>query len=226
VVLTKATRCGEIMVSPKRDRRNVSADQDWRLKVELDAADKRTTLDHLVGFRRGPDVAEEIGEVMPHDVVLTHDGKLLFAYAASEATLTAARVAIEGVLRRDGVNGTSFVSHWDDDFDEWHQTDPPLTGEAKRIEDAAERDGEALETRTMVASAGKLIRAEFDQTMLDWAEKLGLQCKITEHPHLLTTQVAFSVTGPKRKIDEFAQGLNAEEVATMRTERTVMLSPL
>jgi hypothetical protein len=38
--------------------------------------------------------------------------------------------------------------------------------------------------------------------------------------------VAFSVTGPRRKIDEFAEGLRAEELATMRTERGVMLSPL
>jgi hypothetical protein len=78
----------------------------------------------------------------------------------------------------------------------------------------------------MVASTGKLIRAEVEQTMLEWAEKLGLPCELIEHPHLLTTQVAFTVTGPKRKIDEFAQGLKAEEVATMRAERTVMLSPL
>jgi len=56
--------------------------------------------------------------------------------------------------------------------------------------------------------------------------RLGLECKLVEHPHLLTTQVAFTVTGHKRKIDEFAQGLKAEELATMRTERAVMLSPL
>lgn len=78
----------------------------------------------------------------------------------------------------------------------------------------------------MVVSSGKLIRVEFDQTMHDWAEKLGLECEIVEHPHLLTTQVGFTVTGPKRKIDEFAEGLKAEELATMRTERAVMISPL
>jgi hypothetical protein len=38
--------------------------------------------------------------------------------------------------------------------------------------------------------------------------------------------VAFTVTGPRRKLDEFAEGLRAEELATMRAERTVMLSPL
>lgn len=204
----------------------MSEDQDWRLKAELDAADTRGVLDHLIGRVRGPHVLQEVGTAVPHDVVVTHDGKLLFAYAATEATLTAARAAIEGVLRRDGVKASICVSHFDERLDQWRQTDPALTGEEKRIDEAAERDAEALETRTMVASAGKLIRASFDQTMLDWAEKLGLECKIIEHPHLLTSQVAFTVTGSKRKIDEFAEGLNAEEVATMRAERAVMLSPL
>jgi hypothetical protein len=53
-----------------------------------------------------------------------------------------------------------------------------------------------------------------------------VQCKVFEHPHLLKTQVGFTVTGPKRKLDEFAQGLKAEERAIVRTERAVMLSPL
>ena len=62
--------------------------------------------------------------------------------------------------------------------------------------------------------------------MREWAEKLGLKCEVIEHPHLLTTQVAFTVIGSKRKVDEFADGLRAEELATMRTERAVMMSPL
>ena len=78
----------------------------------------------------------------------------------------------------------------------------------------------------MVASSGRMVRAEVEQTMREWADKLGLQCETIEHPHLLTTQLAFTVTGPKRKVDEFAQGLRAEELATMRTERMVMMSPL
>jgi hypothetical protein len=118
------------------------------------------------------------------------------------------------------------VSHWDDELDVWRQTDPPPEGQVRRAEDAVERDAETVETRTLVASAGKLIRSEFEQTMRDWAQRLGLQCQIVEHPHLLTTQVAFTVTGPRRKIDEFVQGLRAEGLATMRTETAVMLSPL
>jgi len=204
----------------------MSEDQDWRLKAELDAAYERSGLDRLVGRVRGPDLAGEVGAAVPHDVVVTHDGRLLFAYAAGEAALAAARRAIETVLERDGVKASISVSHWDRQLDDWRQLDPPPSGGTERAEGAAERDLGALETRTMVVSTGKLIRSEVEQTMLDWADKLGLQCEVVEHPHLLTAQVAFTVTGAKRKIDEFAEGLRAEELSTMRTETVVMLSPL
>lgn len=203
-----------------------STDQDWRLKAELDAVDTRSALDHLLGRVHGPDVVKDVGAAVGHDVVITHDGKLLFAYAASEAALKAARSAIENVLQRDGINASILVSHWDDDLDQWRQTDPPLSGEEKRIDEEARRDADIVESRTMVASSGKEIRAEFEGTMVAWAKELGLEYEVIEHPHMLTTQVAFTVTGPKRKIDEFARGLKAEEVATMRAERSVMISPL
>jgi hypothetical protein len=204
----------------------MAEDQNWRLKAELDADNARGALDRLLGRVRGPDVVEDVGEAVPHDVAITHDGKLLFAYAASEPALKIARSAIEAVLRREGVEAKITVSHWDERFDEWLQVDPPLTGQVKRAEEANERDAEQVETRSMVVSTGKVIRAEVEQTMREWADKLGLKCEVIEHPHLLTTQVAFTVAGPRRKIDEFAEGLRAEELATMRTERAVMLSPL
>jgi hypothetical protein len=204
----------------------LTEDQDWRLRAELGASYSRGALDHLLGRVRGPDVVKEVGSAVPHDVAITHDGELLFAYGANEAALSAARIAIENVLRQDKVNPTIIVSHWDDDLDEWHQTDPPLTGAAKGVDDATRRDGEAVETRSMVASSGKEVRAEFEQVMVNRAQELGLECEVIEHPHMLTTQVAFTVTGRKRKIDEFAQELKAEELATMRTERGVMISPL
>jgi hypothetical protein len=204
----------------------VLEDQNWRLKAELDIQDRRSALDHLIGRVREPDVVKEVGEAVPHEVLITHDGNLLFAYAATKAALTSARSAVEAVLRGDGIKASVYVSYWDEDLDRWLQVDPPLSGEAKQIEDAAVRDAEAIETRTMVVSTGKLIRSEVEQTMLGWAEKLGLECTLIEHPHLLTSQIAFTVRGPKRRIEEFADGLKAEQLATMRTEREVMLSPL
>jgi hypothetical protein len=204
----------------------MDSDQDWRLQAELDVEDSGGALHGLLGRLRGPDVVKEVEATVPHDVVVTHDGRLLFAYAADEATLAAARAGIEGVLRRDGIAASVRVSYWDDERDRWRQTDPPPTAQEQAAEAAAERASDAIETRTLVVSSGKLIRAEFEQSMNDWATRLGLECKIIEHPHMLTTQVAFTVTGPKGAIDEFAQGLAAEEQQTIRAETTVMLSPL
>ena len=201
-------------------------DQDWRLQAELDAPDGHGGVAHVFGRLRGPDVVHDVQAAVPHDIVITHDGKLLFAYAAGEETITAARRAIEDVLRADGVKASIRVSHWDQERESWRQTDPPLSAEELQSEAAVERDAEAIETRTLVASSGKMIRAELEQSMQAWADKLDLQCTIIEHPHLLTTQVAFTVTGPKRKVDEFASGLAAEEATTIRAERVVMLSPL
>ena len=87
----------------------MSEDQDWRLTAELDAADRRGALDRLLGRVRGPDVVEEIQARLPHDVVITHDGRLLFAYAATEEEIRAARAVIEDVLRHEAIDARTPV---------------------------------------------------------------------------------------------------------------------
>jgi hypothetical protein len=208
------------------DTSSDSADHDWRLQADLGVSEPRHALDALLGRLGRPAVVKELEASLPHDVVLTHDGSLLFAYAADQATLATARGAIESVLARDGIQASVCVSHWDDALAQWRQTDPPPSAaEAQALQDA-DRDAEAIDTRTLVAKVGKEIRAEFEQSLLAWANRLGVQCSVEEHPHLLTTQVAFTITGPKRKLDEFAQALKAAEWATIRTETRVMSSPL
>lgn len=201
-------------------------ERDWRLRAELDVADTAGALHRLLGRFRGPSIDREIAAKVSDQVVITHDGNTLFAYATDEAKLHAARSAIEDVLRADGVAASMRVGVWDERLDAWRQTDPPLTAGEQRAAETAARDAEAVETRMLVASAGKQVRGELEPSMLRWADELGVECKIVEHPHLLATQVGFTITGPRRKLDEFAQGLAAEEAATIRTERAVMLSPL
>ncbi len=210
----------------ENDQQDLADDQDWRMDAELDVPEAGGALHDLIGRLRGPDVVKEIEASVPHDVVITHDGKLLFAYAAEQATLAAARSAIEGVIAGDGIRANVRVSHWDDELEKWRRVDPPLTAAEQQSEAAAERDASVPETRTLVVSSGKMIRTEFKQSIREWADKLELQCSIVEHPHLLTTQLAFTVTGPKHKINEFARGLRAEEWQTIRAEGTVMISPL
>jgi hypothetical protein len=208
------------------DEQERAGGQDWRMQAELEVPDAGGALRELMGRLRGPDLVEEVEARVSRDVVVTHDGRLLFAYAADQAALAAARGEIEAVLAADGVRASVRVSHWDDEREKWCQIDPPPTPEEQQSDAAAARDANAVQTRTLVVSSGRMIRAEFEQSMREWADKLQLRCEIVEHPHLLTTQLAFTVTGPKHKIDEFSRGLAAEEWATIRTETAVMSSPL
>jgi hypothetical protein len=191
--------------------------QSWRLRAELSDG----ALDDAVAKVRSSDV-DAADWPLPPDVVVTHDGNTLFAYGASEASIKAARREVEALPHE----ATVVVSHWNGDLDEWAQIDPPLSGEAERREQIREADDTKVETRTLVASAGRQVRAEIEAVMHETAANLHLELSVTEHRHLLTCQVLFEVTGPKGKIDEFAATLNAYEMATMRTERMVMMSPL
>ncbi len=196
-------------------------DQNWRLRAAPGETEAGRSLEHVLESVRGQEGGRSEAE-LPRDVVVTHDGKTLFAYAASEDSIRAALNA----LRLHAPQSSIVVSHWDERLDEWLQIDPPLSGEARQREEALERDAGKVESRTLITSAGKLVRGEVEASMQRSAQELGLRLSIHEHRHLLTYQVLFEVTGTRREIDEFAAGLNAEEHATMRTERMVMLSPL
>lgn len=196
------------------------------MRAELERAPAGGVLAGLFERLRAPGVVGEIESSVADDVVVTHDGRVLFAYAADESALAGARRAIESVLGREGVGAAIRVSRWDEELDRWVQTDPPLSAAELAEETAARREADEVQTRTLVVSSGKQVRGEFEQTMRDWAARLGLECQIVEHPHLLSAQIAFTVTGPRRKLQEFEQGLRAEEWATIRTETAVMASPL
>jgi hypothetical protein len=195
----------------------VSDDQDYRLELELEAIEaSHGALERLVSAGRSERrVAADAQLAVGEGVAITHDGNRLFAYANTEPSITAARRAIESVLRRDALAARITMSHWDRELDEWRQIDPPPSSAVTHEQDAA---AETLETQTIVASAGKLVRASVEQVMGDWARKLGLTCEIVEHPHLLTTQVAFTVRGPRHKVEEFRDALKEEGWATIRAD--------
>jgi hypothetical protein len=209
------------------DPRTASTEKNFRLQAELHAPERGGALEALVASLRDPPALREIKASVPHDVVITHDGTLLFAYASDASTLEATRETIEAVSSRDGLGVTNLrLSEWDTTLDDWRQTEPPAEVAPRQGSGEAADAATTVETRTIVASAGGLIRDEFERSLLEWARELDLQCSVIEHPHLLTSQVGFTVTGTRRKLDEFAAGLKAEERATIRTETAVMTSPL
>ena len=194
-------------------------DRDWRLSGELEGARDDRGLRALVDGLHGPDEVRDVRGAVGDDIVITHDGSRLFAYAFGRQAIEQARSRIEYALAKDGLNAKLELTHFSSDCDEW--VDPDAPPPAESIAPPSES-----ESRTLVATVGKMIREEFEQSMRNWADQLGLRLEIIEHPHLLSSQVAFTVTGSPRKVEEFAEGLNAEERRTILTETGVMLSPL
>ena len=203
----------------------MSRDQDWRLRLDLD---RSTDLDTLVGHVRDrPDDLEgEARSVLSDDVVLTHDDDTFFAYAANERAIDDARDAIDSVLRSEQRKGAIRVSHWDENLRAWRQIEPPLTPaqeeQLQKVGTVDNRQATApdaeLETRTVMCVTGKLIRKSFERQMLALAQELGLRCVIVEHPHLLSTQVAFNLTGPSSSVEQFDRYLKSEAKATARLD--------
>jgi hypothetical protein len=197
-------------------------ERDWRLHYTLELPAPRGFLARAVEHLHDPAGMGELRSAVAEGAVITHDGSSLFAYAAGREAIEQARSSIDAVLARDGITATCRLDHWDDGLDAWVDPDEHSPEQERR-----QRAATSPDSRTLVATVGREVREEFEQSMRNWADELGIRCEIIEqHPHLLNEQVAFTITGPARKLDEFAGGLAAEERATIRTERAVMLSPL
>ncbi len=195
-------------------------ERDWRLTGELSAAGGGQ-LHGLLARRREAHAADDATAAVGPDVVVTHDGEKLFAYAATRTAIEDARAKLEEALARDGLDAELSLTVWSEELGQWVDPDAPQS-----VRDASAAAADATVTRTYVVTLGRWIREEFEQSLAEWARQLGVTYELVEHPHLLSSQAAFTVTGPARKVDEFAAAMSAEEGATIRTETAVMASPL
>jgi hypothetical protein len=201
----------------------MSDEQDWRLRVDLaDAEGLHGRLRDAHHFER------ELEPLVDPDVVLSYDDETLFAYANTEAGLAEVRRAVEHQLTSDGLSARITVSHWDDDLGEvgdWHRVDPPESSSEHAVEDEErrehtkdeERDARVV-TRTFVVKSGRLMREYFEGTAANEAQEAGVELSFTEHPHLLTTQIAFTLTGPSAKVDGVIGDMKARAGALTRFE--------
>lgn len=196
---------------------STDADQDWRLELRLEQAD-HSRLDRVLGANGRGDgrAAEDARAAVGDDVAITHDGARIFAYANTEAAVRTARAAIDAALRADGITAEDYIAHWEED--EWAQVDPPLTGGAAVEHQSARAAGEQVETQTLVCRAGIDVERGVESVMTGMAQQLGLDCQVVQHRHLLSSQLAFTVHGPRFKIEEFRRALIQEGAGTIRAD--------
>jgi len=201
----------------------MSDDQDWRLRVALaDAAGLHERLRGAHHFER------ELEPLLAPDVVLSYNEDTLFAYANSEAAIAEVRRAVEHQLSSEGTGGAITVAHWDDDLGDlgdWHQIDPPeapstvtLEQDERHEHELAAARAERVVTRNFAVSAGRLVNEYFERSAQDEAREAGVELSFTEHPHLLTTQIAFTLTGPAGKVEGVIADMKARAGALTRFE--------
>jgi hypothetical protein len=201
--------------------------QDWRLRADI--ADARGLTARL---REARHFERELEPLIGTDVVLSADDEKLFAYANTKEAVEETRRALEHQLASEGRCAVICISHWDDDDGEWLQVDPPpgpqeLEREHKQEEEHdAELAREArVVTRSVAITSGKMARNWFETTVADEARELGVELSIVEHPHLLRTQIVFTLTGPAGKVEEVIADMQDRAGAATRLE-TAYLTPI
>src|ERR1700759_632291 len=104
---------------------SVDPDQrDWRLTGELSAAGGGR-LHGLLAGRREAHAAGDAAAAVGPDVVVTHDGEKLFAYAATRAAIEDARSKLEEALARDGLEAALSLTVWSEELEQWVDPDAP-----------------------------------------------------------------------------------------------------
>ena len=189
-------------------------DQDWRLRVEIgDARAVHARLRDARHFERERD------PLVADDVVLSHDGSTVFAYASTRASIDESKRAIEHQLAADGLRGTFRVDHWDEESSSWLEPGEPASASpAAPAEDP-------LVTRTYAETSGKLVRNWFETIVADEARARGVTLSIVEHPHLLTTQIAFTLSGPASAVDSVIRTIRARATNLTQFE-SASLTPI
>ncbi|HST54989.1 MAG TPA: hypothetical protein VLJ42_03715 [Solirubrobacteraceae bacterium] len=219
-----------------------SNDENWRLRADihgLDGREHRDRHEHLDRLiKRLREDSSGLAGGLRDQVLMTHDGNTLFGYAFTLTELRSILSAIEAQLASDGRAATITLAHWDAAESKWQQLDAsglPIQGGEAECEGEGEReragvDGESQSgsdgdvsastaaERTFVVVVGRLERNAFEWDIVNYITAHDLSYRMVEHRHLLSTQVAFHVSGPAEKLDELDRYIKREARRTFRVD--------
>ena len=199
-------------------------DQDWRLRVDID--DPSALHASLRGARH---FERELDPLIADDVVLSHDDDTLFAYAKTSASIEEVRRAVERQLAQDRLTAETHVTHWDEESETWLAPGeaPPRRsiGPSESAGTSESPAGDPIVTRTYAETSGKLMRNYFENVVAGEAESRGVKLSIVEHPHLLTTQLAFNLTGPSSAVNAVIAAI-ASDASNVTMFESANLTPI
>ena len=137
----------------------MTADEDWRVEVEVGAHGPARRLLERIHERR---VAREAHERLGDDVSISVDAHKMFAYAPDERSAREAAAVLEELATREGLEPAVSISRWHPVEERWEAPEVPLPRtEAER---QAEHDRRQARERAASREAG----------FPEWEVELGL----------------------------------------------------
>jgi hypothetical protein len=111
------------------------AQDDWRIRIELEEEQHANGLLERLGFELGEEARELARELAERRLAVSRDGNELFVYASSRAAAEQAHAVIEAVLREEDFDAReSRVEHWLEDEERWDDEPKGETWEEDELE--------------------------------------------------------------------------------------------
>jgi hypothetical protein len=110
------------------------ANDDWRIRIELEKEQAQGLLDRL-GGDLGAEAAELAADLKNRRLSVSRDDDTIFIYASTRADAEKAHAIVEAELRERGVEATtSRVEHWLDAEERWDDDPPGETWEQEALD--------------------------------------------------------------------------------------------
>jgi hypothetical protein len=111
------------------------AQDDWRIRIELEEEQHANGLLERLGFELGDEARELARALAARRLAVSRDGNELFVYASSRAAAEQAHAVIEAVLRAEEFDAReSRVEHWLEDEERWDDEPKGETWEEDELE--------------------------------------------------------------------------------------------
>ena len=111
------------------------ANDDWRIKIEVEEEEQATGLLERLGGDLDSEARELAKDLEARRLAVSRDGDTVFVYAATRAEAERAHSLVEAELRKQGFAArASAIEHWIDEEDRWDGEPPGETWEEEELD--------------------------------------------------------------------------------------------
>lgn len=111
------------------------ANDDWRIRIEVEQEEHATGLLERLSGELGLEARELANDLAAHRLAVSHDADTVFVYTATRPEAERAQALVEAELREHGIEArTSGIEHWLDEEERWDDEPPSETWEEEELD--------------------------------------------------------------------------------------------